>query len=182
MRRQVPLALCLVAGTFMAVQYFIPHHAVQDTYEVILDWLQTLLAFAFLLGTVSLIRMHWHKIRNRADDRGFSFVTLGGLAAMIVLGFVSPVTSRPGSPFRCDVPERAGADRGDDVLAAGVLHRLGGLPRVPRENCSRRRSFSWRPASSCWAEFRSATSSATRSLKPRAGYLRCRTSRRSAVS
>jgi hypothetical protein len=99
MRRQVPLAICFVAGAFMAIQYFIPHHAVQDFYEVVLDWLQTLLAFAFLLGTVSLVRVHWHRIRNRAGDRGYSFVTLGGLASMIVLGFGLKTHIAPGSWF-----------------------------------------------------------------------------------
>ncbi len=99
MRRQVPLALCFIAGVFMAVQYFIPHHAVQDTYEIILEWLQTLLAFAFLLGTVSLVRVHWHKIRNRSSDRGFSVVALAGLTSMIVLGFGFRSHISPGSPF-----------------------------------------------------------------------------------
>jgi hypothetical protein len=99
MRRQIPLALCFIAGLFMAVQYFIPHPAVQNTYEIILGWLQTLLAFAFLLGTVSLVRMHFHKIRNRADDRAFSWVTLLGLLGMISLGFIHPAHQLPGSPF-----------------------------------------------------------------------------------
>ncbi len=99
MRRQLPLALCFVAGLFMAVQYFVPHPAVQNTYEIILNWLQTLLAFAFLLGTVSLVRMHFHKIRNRADDRFFSWVTLVGLVGMIGLGFFHPQHQLPGSPF-----------------------------------------------------------------------------------
>ena len=99
MRRQIPLALCFIAGLFMAVQYFIPHPVVQDTYEIILGWLQTLLAFAFLLGTVSLVRMHFHKIRNRADDRAFSWVTLLGLLGMISLGFIHPAHQLPGSPF-----------------------------------------------------------------------------------
>ena len=99
MRRQIPLALCFIAGLFMAVQYFIPHPVVQNTYEIILGWLQTLLAFAFLLGTVSLVRMHFHKIRNRADDRAFSWVTLLGLLGMISLGFIHPAHQLPGSPF-----------------------------------------------------------------------------------
>jgi hypothetical protein len=99
MRRQVPLALCFIAGVFMAVQYFIPHHSVQDAYEIVLDWLQTLLAFAFLLGTVSLVRVHWHKIRNRSSDRGYSMVALAGLAVMIGLGFASRAHISPGSPF-----------------------------------------------------------------------------------
>ncbi|MBD3367920.1 MAG: hypothetical protein GF405_07095 [Candidatus Eisenbacteria bacterium] len=99
MRRQLPLALCFIAGTFMAVQYFIPHPVVQDSYERLLSWLQTLLAFAFLLGTVSLIRMHYHKIKNRAEDRGFSWVTLIGLAAMIGLGFFHPEHNAPGGWF-----------------------------------------------------------------------------------
>lgn len=99
MRRQIPLALCFIAGLFMAVQYFIPHHGVQYFYERLLLWLQTLLAFAFLLGTVSLVRMHYHKIRNRASDRGYSWVTLIGLGVMIGLGFAHPAHHAPGSPF-----------------------------------------------------------------------------------
>ncbi|MBD3349101.1 MAG: hypothetical protein GF400_07905 [Candidatus Eisenbacteria bacterium] len=99
MRRQVPLMLCFIAGVFTAVQYFIPHSAVQDFQERLLSWLMTLLAFAFLLGTVSLIKLHYHKIRNRADDRGYSFVALIGLAAMIGLGFFHPAHHSPGSPF-----------------------------------------------------------------------------------
>ena len=99
MRRQVPLALCFIAGVFMAVQYFIPHFGVQDFQERLRAWLMTLLAFAFLLGTVSLIKLHWHKIRNRADDRGYSFVALAGLAMMVGLGFIHPLHHAPGSPF-----------------------------------------------------------------------------------
>ncbi|MCD4690449.1 hypothetical protein K8S17_03220 [bacterium] len=99
MRRQIPLALCFIAGLFMAIQYFIPHPTVQGMYEMILNWLQTLLAFALLLGTVSLSRLHYHKIRNRSDDRGFSWVTLVGLGGMILLGFVHPAHHMPGSPF-----------------------------------------------------------------------------------
>ena len=99
MRRQIPLALCFIFGAFMAIQYFIPHHSVADMQERILMWLQTLLAFAFLLGTVSLIKVHYHKIRNRADDRAYSYVALVGLLAMIALGFFHPNHNRPGSPF-----------------------------------------------------------------------------------
>lgn len=99
MRRQIPLALCFIFGAFMAIQYFIPHHAVADMQERVLLWLQTLLAFAFLLGTVSLIKVHYHKIRNRADDRAYSYVALIGLLTMIGLGFAHPAHNAPGSPF-----------------------------------------------------------------------------------
>jgi hypothetical protein len=83
----------------MAVQYFIPHHNVAAAYERLLLWLQTLLAFAFLLGTVSLIRVHYHKVRDRAPDRGFSIVMFVGLFLMIGLGFFHPSHHAPGSPF-----------------------------------------------------------------------------------
>lgn len=99
MRRQIPLALCFIFGVFMTIQYFIPHHTIADMQERILMWLQTLLAFAFLLGTVSLIKLHYHKIRNRADDRGYSFVALTGLLGMMALGFFHPQHNLPGSPF-----------------------------------------------------------------------------------
>jgi len=96
MRRQFPLFLCFIAGVFMAVQYFIPHPSVQVWYERILDWLQTLLAFAFLIGTVSLVRLHYHKIRHKASDRGYSFVLFAGLALMLAFGFTN---RSPGSRF-----------------------------------------------------------------------------------
>jgi len=99
MRRQLPLTLCFIAGVFMAVQYFIPHWRVQDTYDRFLTWLQIIFAFAFLLGTVSLVKVHFHKIRNRAADRGYSWVVLAGLASMIGLGFFAPGHNDPGSPF-----------------------------------------------------------------------------------
>jgi hypothetical protein len=99
LRRRLPLMLCFIAGLFMAVQYYIPHHAVADAYETLLLWLQTLLAFAFLLGTVSLIRVHYHKIRDRAADRGFSLVMFAGLFTMLGLGFFHPSHHAPGSPF-----------------------------------------------------------------------------------
>lgn len=99
LRRQLPLALCFIAGVFMAVQYFIPHSSVQDFYQRLLDWLMTLLAFAFLLGTVSLVKVHYHKLRNRADDRGFSLVVFFGLALTLGTGFIHPEHINPGSPF-----------------------------------------------------------------------------------
>jgi hypothetical protein len=99
MRRQVPLALCFIFGVFTATAYFIPHHVVQGFFERLLDWLMTLLAFAFLLGTVSLIKVHYHKIRNRADDRGFSWIVFVGLSLTIGTGFFHPEHITPGSPF-----------------------------------------------------------------------------------
>lgn len=99
LRRQLPLALCFIAGVFTAVQYFIPHPSVQNFYQLLLEWLMTLLAFAFLLGTVSLIKLHYHKIRNRADDRGFSWVVFFGLALTMGTGFFHPEHINPGSPF-----------------------------------------------------------------------------------
>jgi len=95
----VPLALCFIAGIFMAVQYFVPYPSVQLWYERVLDWLQTLLAFAFLIGTVSLIRVHMHKIGRKTPDRGYSLVLFIGLGLMLGFGFAHPAHKSPGSPF-----------------------------------------------------------------------------------
>ncbi|MBM3307113.1 MAG: hypothetical protein FJY74_02170 [Candidatus Eisenbacteria bacterium] len=96
MRRHVPLALCFIAGVFMAIQYFIPHPSVQAWYERLLAWLQTLLAFAFLIGTVSLVRLHAHKIGHKVAGRGYSWVLFVGLGLMVGFGFKGRA---PGSPF-----------------------------------------------------------------------------------
>ena len=97
MRRQLPLTLCFIAGVFMAVQYFIPHWRVQDTYDRFLIWLQIIFAFAFLLGTVSLVKVHFHKIRNRAADSG---VVRPCLAATATGSSLSPYGLAPETSAR----------------------------------------------------------------------------------
>ncbi|MCK4305595.1 MAG: hypothetical protein KAY24_15265 [Candidatus Eisenbacteria sp.] len=92
MRTQVPLAICFIAGLFMAVQYFIP--AFLPLYERINDYIQIVSAFAIVLGVVSVIQRHSARVRRRGPehkrhkDWPFSVAAMTGLTVMLLAGFI----------------------------------------------------------------------------------------------
>lgn len=89
MKRQVPLALVGIFGLFMVFQYFVPHESSEWVYERLLEWIVIIGIFALALGIWSLFRVSVGKISKRKEAWGYSYVTLGGLFAMITFGFTS---------------------------------------------------------------------------------------------
>ena len=90
MRTQIPLLLGFLGGTFMFVQYFVPHQAGVVGYEMLLEWLRIIGAFAMILGVASLFRSNWDKIRRRQHDYGYAIVTLVCFVVMVYVGIIHP--------------------------------------------------------------------------------------------
>ena len=67
MKMQFPLFLCLVAGIFMGVQYFIP--AVLPIYNRVNDYIQIVTAFSLVLGVASVIHRHVGRMQPRGPER-----------------------------------------------------------------------------------------------------------------
>jgi hypothetical protein len=97
MRVFIPLLLSFLAGMFFLVQFFIPHQAIQATYEEFVVWLQIIFAFSIILGITSLLQRHWEKIRRRQPDWQYSIITLVSFVVVLVLGI--GWGKRPGSAF-----------------------------------------------------------------------------------
>ncbi len=87
MRRQLPLALVFIFGTFMIFQYFVPHEKSEWLYEFLFSWLYIIGIFALGLGIWSLVRVSVGKIKARGPGWGYPIVTLAGLFLMIFFGF-----------------------------------------------------------------------------------------------
>lgn len=87
MRRQIPLAICFFLGITMAIQYFIPHRVSLVYGETIRTWYLIVFTFALVLGTGSLVRVHWSRIRRRASGWGYSIIAMGGLIFTLGVGF-----------------------------------------------------------------------------------------------
>lgn len=85
MQRQIPLALCLIFGIFMMVQFFVPHPVSNTAYEIVLRWVRIIAIFALVLGVGSLVMHHSTKIKRKASGWPFSIVTL---VAAIITAFV----------------------------------------------------------------------------------------------
>lgn len=99
MKRQLPFVLVFVFAVFMIFQYFVPHESSEWIYEFLLDWTTIIGIFALALGIWSLVMVSVDKVRQRKEAWQYAFVTLGGLVAMIIFGFVAKVDGQWGLHF-----------------------------------------------------------------------------------
>lgn len=90
MRRTVPLAIVMVGGILMIIQYFIPHQFSQDIFNQYSMWIPIIAAFALILGIGSLTRLHTHKIRRRAKHWPYSLAVLIPMYLMPVFALILP--------------------------------------------------------------------------------------------
>lgn len=89
MKRSLPFFLVFLFGTFMVVQYFVPHERSEMAKEFLLDWIIIIGIFALALGIWSLISVSMDKINKRKPNWGYSAVTLVGLITMMFFGFTA---------------------------------------------------------------------------------------------
>ena len=95
MKRTIPLAIVLIMGIAMMVQFFIPHPVSVGFYDLTTKWIRIILAFALVLGTGSFIMFHSDKIRRRRQGWYYSIVALIALVITAVIGLGWGI--RPGS-------------------------------------------------------------------------------------
>lgn len=86
MRREVPLALTMIFGIFMVIEFFIPNQLVSGIGSELQQWTIIVAAAAIVLGVVNVGRIHANKIRERRKDWGYSIFLIAGLVTMGVLG------------------------------------------------------------------------------------------------
>lgn len=86
MKMRLPLLLGFLTGSFLLVQFFVPHQTLKQTYEMLQDWGMVIGTFALVLGLASLFRTHLDRIRQRRRGYGYSFVTLLSFAIVLFVG------------------------------------------------------------------------------------------------
>ncbi|MCD4733669.1 hypothetical protein K8R78_05470 [bacterium] len=92
MRRQIPLAIALVAGLFGALSYFIQDPTVQDIREQLLAWLRLIGAFAIGIGIVSFLRNHGKKVTRQVSGWAFNAVAIASFLAMSTIGLFGGIS------------------------------------------------------------------------------------------
>lgn len=98
MRRSLPLAICLIMGIVMMVQFFVPHPISVGFYDLTTKWIRIVSAFALVLGVGSLMLYHLDRLQRRRPGWVYSIVTLVALVVTAVIGLVWGV--KPGSPLQ----------------------------------------------------------------------------------
>ena len=86
MKKEIPLAIVLVTGLFMAIQFFVPHAASEYVYEYMLDWTIIIGIFALALGIWSFLKVNTEKIRRKSENWQYAIISLVGLVMMIFFG------------------------------------------------------------------------------------------------
>ena len=88
-KKQIPLTIVFVTGMLTLMSYYVPHKTSVNFIETMNKWENIVVAFAFLLGLVSLFFSHYNKISRKADGWGYSIFVFIGFLAMTVPAYVS---------------------------------------------------------------------------------------------
>ncbi len=97
MKRQIPLLIVICLGFVFFAQSFIPHKISQDFFDQYLDWMRTMAPFGVVLGIMSLMMVHTTKIKRKAPNWGYSYITIAGLVVTALAGFIWG--SEDGTPY-----------------------------------------------------------------------------------
>jgi hypothetical protein len=88
-KKYIPLAIVFTFGVLTLASYYIPHKVSENYLDIVSQWENTVYAFAFLLGLISLFYSHYHKIARKADGWGYSIFVFVGFLAMVVPAYMS---------------------------------------------------------------------------------------------
>jgi len=88
MRKEIPLAIMLVTGVFMAVQFFVPHEIPSLIYTNLNKTVQVVGAVALVLGIVSILSIHLAKIGKKQPGFGYSYFLIVFFVLMASSGFL----------------------------------------------------------------------------------------------
>jgi len=88
-KKQIPLAIVFITGVLTLVSYYVPHKVSVDYIETMNKWENIVVAFAFLLGLLSLFFSHYNKITRKTDGWGYSLFVFAGFLAMVIPAYVS---------------------------------------------------------------------------------------------
>jgi membrane-associated phospholipid phosphatase len=86
MRREIPMAICFLAGISFILEYFIPHQRILSIFETFRQWAIIVIAFAYVLGLANIVRVNYHVIQKRSRDWLYKVILLVCLFFMIIVG------------------------------------------------------------------------------------------------
>ncbi len=86
MRREIPIAICFLAGISFIMEYFIPHQGALSVFESVRQWAIIVIAFAYVLGIANIVRINFHAIQRKQRDWPYKIVLVVSVFFMITVG------------------------------------------------------------------------------------------------
>jgi hypothetical protein len=101
MKRRFPLTLVFILGILGVLPYFVPHAGYQNFDNALRnDFIRILSAFAIILGLVSLLRVHYDKIKRKRENWPYSYVLIIGFVVSGVIGLLGGIEGEMFFPTR----------------------------------------------------------------------------------
>lgn len=88
LKRQWPVLVAFVAGLVMCFRYYVPTEASTNLEGEFARWVRIIVAFAAVLGLLSVLNYHNQRIKLKKPGFGFSYVTLAAFFVMAIAGFL----------------------------------------------------------------------------------------------
>jgi hypothetical protein len=88
LKRQWPVLVASLAGIVMCFRYYVPTEGSANLEVEFSAWVRVLVAFAAVLGLLSVLNYHSQRIKLKKPGFGFSYVTLVSCAVMALAGFL----------------------------------------------------------------------------------------------
>ncbi len=119
MKKQLPLLLGFLVGTFAIAEFVIPAAGARDVMTKLLEFAQVLAASAYVLGAISVLQVNVPHIRRRRPDWPYKIVLLAGAAAMTLAGIRWQTFGTAAEPAQTAVtPAVVAAGRGQLAVSA----------------------------------------------------------------
>lgn len=104
MKRRFPLFLVFIFGILGIIPYFVPHASYQNFDNAMRnDFLRILSAFAIILGLVSLMRVHYDKIKRKRENWQYSYVLIIGFVVSSTIGLLGGIEGELFLPTRIQI-------------------------------------------------------------------------------
>jgi hypothetical protein len=94
LRKEVPLLITAIFGSFMVIDYFVPHPTVSWFGETLQQWAIIVVAFSYVLGVANIARINGQKLSKRSKDWPYALPLLFGLGLMMSVGILGGVGER----------------------------------------------------------------------------------------
>lgn len=92
LKKSVPFLITLGMGLFTFVYYFIPHKAMQGTWDQLSDWAIIVGGGSMAVGIISMFSTYYRKAMNKSDpNRYYAMVTIFCMVGMSLAGFIGGI-------------------------------------------------------------------------------------------
>jgi hypothetical protein len=92
MRKEVPLIITFLAGTFFIADYFIPHTGFSNIAAMVNGWAIIVIAASYILGVLNIVRINYGRVAKREKDWILKLILVVCMFFMLGAGIFGGIT------------------------------------------------------------------------------------------